>query len=114
MTQLQISGMTFDSCATHVEQALEKVPGVRSARVSYAAGIAHLTMTGDTPLVALTSAVASLGYRAALADSPPLSTGESPLDKALGFPAAAPRLPARSVHCTSLSSAAVGAQWLPR
>ena len=34
MTQLQISGMTCDSCATHVEQALVKVPGVRSARVS--------------------------------------------------------------------------------
>ena len=85
MTQLQISGMTCDACATHVEQALEKVPGVRSARVSYAAGTAQLTMASETPLVALTSAVASLGYRAALADSPPLSTGGSLLDKALGF-----------------------------
>ena len=47
MTQLQISGMTCDACATHVEQALEKVPGVRSARVSYAAGTARLAMASD-------------------------------------------------------------------
>ena len=44
MTQLQLSGMTCDSCANHVEQALEKVPGVRSARVSYASGTAQLTI----------------------------------------------------------------------
>jgi mercuric reductase len=85
MTQLQISGMTCDSCATHVKQALEKVPGVRSARVSYAAGMAQLAMASGTPLVALTSAVASLGYRAALVDAPPASTSASLLDKALGF-----------------------------
>ena len=85
MTQLQISGMTCDACATHVEQALEKVPGVRSARVSYAAGTAQLAMASDTPLVALTSAVASLGYRAALVDSPPAATGGSSLNKALGL-----------------------------
>ena len=35
MTQLSITGMTCDSCATHVKEALEKVPGVRSAVVSY-------------------------------------------------------------------------------
>ena len=85
MTQLQISGLTCGSCAIHVEQALEKVPGVRSARVSYAAGTAQLTMANDTPLVALTSAVASLGYRAVLAELPLLSTSESLLGKALGL-----------------------------
>ena len=85
MTQLEITGVTCDSCATHVKQALEKVPGVRSARVSYAAGMAQLAMASDTPLVALTSAVASLGYRAALVDVPPASTSGSLLDKALGF-----------------------------
>ena len=85
MTQLQISGMTCDACATHVEQALEKVPGVRSARVSYAAGTAQLAMASDTPLAALTSAVASLGYRAAVAASSVRSTGGSLLDKALAF-----------------------------
>ena len=65
VTQLEITGMTCESCATHVKQALEKVPGVRSAGVSYATGIARLAMASDTPLAALKSAVASLGYRAA-------------------------------------------------
>jgi copper chaperone CopZ len=32
---LHIDGMTCSSCAEHVRQALEKVPGVRSASVSY-------------------------------------------------------------------------------
>ena len=77
--------MTCESCATHVKQALEKVPGVRSAGVSYATGIAQLAMVSDTPLAALKSAVASLGYRAALADAPPAPKSESLLDKALGL-----------------------------
>ena len=85
VTQLEITGMTCESCATHVEQALEKVPGVRSAGVSYATGIARLAMASDTPLAALKSAVASLGYRAALADAPPGPKSESLLDKALGL-----------------------------
>jgi mercuric reductase len=34
MTHLKITGMTCDSCAAHVK-ALEKVPGVQSAMVSY-------------------------------------------------------------------------------
>ncbi len=85
MTQLQITGMTCASCETHVKQALEKVPGVRSARVFYAAGTAQLAMASGTPLIALTSAIASLGYSAALVDSPPASTGGSLLDKTLGF-----------------------------
>ena len=72
MTQLQITGMTCDACATHVRQALEKVPGVHSADVSYRHGTAQLAMTSDTPLAALdaaVAAVASLGYRAALAEA---------------------------------------------
>ncbi len=85
MTQLQITGMTCDSCATHVRSALEKVPGVESASVSYATGTAQLTMASDTPLAALTSAVASLGYCAGLVDAPPALTSGSLLDKALGF-----------------------------
>lgn len=85
MTQLLITGMTCDSCASHVKQALEQVPGVRSARVSYAEGKAQLAMASDTPLAAITSAVASLGYRAALADASAPAKGASLLDKALGL-----------------------------
>ena len=29
MTQLQITGMTCESCAAHVKEALKRVPGVR-------------------------------------------------------------------------------------
>ncbi|RBO57051.1 mercury(II) reductase, partial [Klebsiella pneumoniae] len=38
MSTLKITGMTCDSCAVHVKDALEKVPGVQSADVSYANG----------------------------------------------------------------------------
>ena len=74
MTTLKITGMTCDSCATHVKEALETVPGVQSAVVSYANGTAQLTTQPGTPPDALTAAVAGLGYRATLADAPPTST----------------------------------------
>ena len=64
MTELVINGMTCDSCAAHVRQALEKVPGVRSAQVSYPKGTARLTLAPDTPVAALVAAVAAAGYRA--------------------------------------------------
>lgn len=71
MTQLKITGMTCDACATHVKEALESVPGVRLAEVSYAKGSAHLAVDAGTSPDALIAAVAGLGYRAALADAPP-------------------------------------------
>lgn len=69
MTTLNITGMTCDSCAVHVKDALEKVPGVRSAEVSYAKGSARLAIEAGTSPDALTAAVARLGYRATLADA---------------------------------------------
>ena len=44
MTTLKITGMTCDSCAVHVKEALEKVPGVQSANVSYTKGSAKLAV----------------------------------------------------------------------
>jgi len=70
MTELRITGMTCESCAAHVKEALERVPGVRSAEVSFAKGNATLAMTAETSTHALLAAVAGLGYRAALADAP--------------------------------------------
>ncbi|TAM55902.1 MAG: mercury(II) reductase [Paraburkholderia sp.] len=67
---LAILGMTCESCATHVKTALESVPGVQSANVSYAQGSATLDMTTGTCADELIAAVAGLGYHAALADSP--------------------------------------------
>mgnify|MGYP000296519837 CR=1 FL=1 len=62
MSTLKITGMTCDSCAVHVKDALEKVPGVQSADVSYAKGSAKLAIEVGTSPDALTAAVAGLGY----------------------------------------------------
>jgi mercuric reductase len=67
MTTLKITGMTCDSCAAHVKEALEKVPGVQSALVSYPKGTAQLAIEAGTSSDALTTAVAGLGYEATLA-----------------------------------------------
>jgi mercuric reductase len=77
MTTLKITGMTCDSCAVHVKEALEKVPGVQSANVSYTKGSAKLAVETGTSPDALTAAVAGLGYRATLADAlvPPVGGG---------------------------------------
>lgn len=81
MSTLKITGMTCDSCAVHVKDALEKVPGVQSADVSYAKGSAKLAIEVGTSPDALTAAVAGLGYRATLADAPSVSTPGGLLDK---------------------------------
>ncbi len=86
MTHLKITGMTCDSFAAHVKEALEKVPGVQSAIVSYAKGAAQLALDPGTAPDALTAAVAGLGYKAMLADAPPAdkgSGGERPLQVAV-------------------------------
>jgi mercuric reductase len=85
MTLLKIAGMTCDSCAAHVKEALEKVPGVRSAVVSYPQDTAQLAFEPGTQLDTLTAAVAGLGYRATLADAPPAEKQAGLLDKALGW-----------------------------
>ena len=61
MTHLKITGMTCDSCAVHVKEALEKVPGVQSALVSYPKGTAQLATLSGTSPDALTAAVAGIG-----------------------------------------------------
>ncbi len=85
MTTLKITGMTCDSCAVHVKDALEKVPGVRSATVSYLKGTAQLATEPGTAPDTLTAAVAGLGYKAMLADAPSASPRGGLLDKALGW-----------------------------
>jgi mercuric reductase len=70
MIHLKITGMTCESCATHVKAALEKVPGVHAANVSYPNGTAQLDIEPGTPAKALTAVVAGLGYKATLASAP--------------------------------------------
>ncbi|QFG77318.1 mercury(II) reductase [Acidithiobacillus sp. 'AMD consortium'] len=79
---LQIEGMTCDSCAVHTRQALERVPGVRSASVSYPQQRAEIEVDTGVGLDPLVAAVAALGYRARLSDTP--NTPSGLLDKALG------------------------------
>ncbi|MEO6626080.1 MAG: mercury(II) reductase, partial [Burkholderiaceae bacterium] len=83
MTHLQIAGMTCDTCAAHVKQALETVPGVRSAFVSYVEGEAQLATDPGTSLDALKAAVAGLGYLATLADAATISQPSGLHDKTL-------------------------------
>jgi mercuric reductase len=85
MTTLKITGMTCDSCAAHVKEALEKVPGVQSALVSYPKGTAQLAIEAGTSSDALTTAVAGLGYEATLADAPPTDNRAGLLDKMRGW-----------------------------
>ena len=83
MTTLKITGMTCDSCATHVKEALETMPGVQSAVVSYAKGTAQLVTAPGMSLAALTATVAGLGYKATLA-GPPAEKGGGLFDKVRG------------------------------
>lgn len=85
MTTLRISGMTCASCADHIKEALERVPGVRSASVSYPKGVAEVASEQGTRQDALTAAVTALGYRAALADTPASEKPGSLFGKVLGW-----------------------------
>lgn len=73
---LQISGMTCASCASHVEKALLKAPGVIKADVSYAEGAARVSGEGTLDRAALSAALRAAGYdvapeKSARADGPP-------------------------------------------
>lgn len=75
MRQLKISGMTCEGCAKHVKTALESVPGVRAATVSYAEGWADIRAGADAATAALVAAVADAGYSAQAADD----AGQTPV-----------------------------------
>lgn len=83
MLTLKIDGMTCASCAEHVRQALESVPGVRSAAVSYSKGLADVKIDGGVSHDTLAAAVTTAGYHARVADVPTQSAGL--LDRALGW-----------------------------
>ena len=82
---LSIDGMTCDSCATHVREALERVPGVRSAAVSYSKARADIAADAGVSAEALTATVATLGYSAAVAAA--VSAPAGVVDKAPGVQA---------------------------
>ena len=64
---LRVDGMDCAGCAVAVRTALERVKGVQSAEVDFAAGLA--SVRGDAPVEALAKAVAQAGYRAESVES---------------------------------------------
>jgi len=63
--ELEITGMTCDGCATHVEKALREVKGVVEARVpAWQEKKAFVTAGGEVAAKKLTEAVEAAGYQA--------------------------------------------------
>ncbi|OWJ96237.1 mercury(II) reductase [Pseudomonas sp. A46] len=84
MTKLQIRGMTCASCADHVRDALERIPGVHQADVSYTSGKAELTVDESVSREQMQAAVEALGYRAAFEEAT-IQPRPGLLDKARGW-----------------------------
>ena len=82
---LRVEGMTCDSCARHVEQALAKVPGVRGVKVFYPEGTARVTAPSSLDPRALIAAVRASGYSAAVEKSAKASgAGTGVINRTLG------------------------------
>jgi mercuric reductase len=82
---IRINGMTCVSCADHVQEALQNVPGVRSAVVSYSASKAEIVVDDGVAHDTLTKSVAKLGYRATLLDAPTAAKSGSLLDRTVSW-----------------------------
>jgi mercuric reductase len=108
MIEIKVDGMTCDTCAVHVRDTLEKVPGVRSAVVSYPEGTAQLATEPGTSPEALIAAVDGLGYHATLVDAPPAATRGGPLEKAPEALGARPRLGADSESALNIAVIGTG------
>jgi mercuric reductase len=66
----EVQGMTCDSCVTHVERALESVPGVVNASVpGWKSGQAKVILSSPVSEDALAEAVDQAGYRAKFKES---------------------------------------------
>ena len=73
--ELNVHGMTCDSCALHITKALQSVPGVENASVpGWESGKATVLASPELNLDALTAAVARAGYSASVSETHSLST----------------------------------------
>jgi mercuric reductase len=62
--EINIKGMTCDSCATHIESALKSVPGVEDVSVpGWESGLANVKTNADVKITVLETAVNEEGYR---------------------------------------------------
>ena len=65
---LAVQGMTCASCATRVEKALRKLPGVAVAAVNLATERVHVEASPEVDIEALAAAVAKAGYSVPVLD----------------------------------------------
>src|ERR1043166_1525478 len=63
-TELAVSGMNCSSCAQHVADAIQSVPGVASAAVSLEEGRASVRWSDTARVPAILQAVSAAGYKA--------------------------------------------------
>ena len=63
MTEITVNGMTCTTCATHVQDALEKIPGVKSAVVSYPESRAQVMADTAVRHDQILATIAALGYQ---------------------------------------------------
>src|SRR5881394_4112908 len=63
-TELAVSGMNCSSCAQHVTDAIQSVPGVASAAVNLEAGRASVRWSDSSRVPAVLQAVSAAGYKA--------------------------------------------------
>lgn len=64
MTEITVNGMTCTTCATHVKDALEMIPGVNAAVVSYPESRAQVMADTAVSHDQILAAIAALGYQA--------------------------------------------------
>jgi Cu+-exporting ATPase len=69
---LTIHGMTCAACQSHVERALQAVPGVSAASVNLMAHMAQVTASAGVETSALIAAVQKAGYQATLPGTDPV------------------------------------------
>ncbi|KQX40392.1 ATPase [Devosia sp. Root436] len=69
VTKFRVGGMDCANCASKVENAVSRVPGVMEVGASYTAQSMTVTHTG-VPLAAIRNAVKAVGYTAAPAEAP--------------------------------------------
>jgi len=62
---IPVGGMTCTACATRVEKALKKTPGIASAEVSFASGAAKVSFAEGDALEAALAAIVDAGYEPA-------------------------------------------------
>ena len=75
--KLPIEGMTCASCATRVEKALKRVPGVATAEVNLATETATVSIAEGAPPQSLVDAVRDAGYEARLSPAAPQALDRS-------------------------------------